>query len=500
MFDHFRNRESYPFWFDVAPLILTALILGVQFFIFKDFTPHIPLVIGICLTGIFSFMKGRKWADLETQMFRVMRVGLPAILILMCVGMLISIWIAAGTVPTIVNYGLELLTPGLFLPITCILAAVVSLSTGTSWGTLGTVGLALMAIGTALNIPLYWTAGAVVSGSFFGDKMSPLSETTNLSPAIVGGIDLWDHIKGMLPTTIPAMLLSIIIYALVSQTYSSNVPNLAPALEIQNTMQEHYKLGLLTLIPALSVVYMGYRKYSAMGTICLGVLLGSLIAIFYQGIPMNQIFGILQNGFVSTTGVEYVDNLLSKGGVMSMTWVITLTLFALAFAGSLEFFGTFDAILKKLDSFIKGRLSLIGTSYASVLGVSTVLGDVYTSIVLPGRLLRGKYKEMGYRRTTLSRTMEDCGSLASPLIPWNMGGSFVSSTLGVPTLLYAPFALFCWLSPLFGILWAITGWFVPRTTPIPAHSEEQHWDRKRGRRRLTLPTHDPLGTPLPSTK
>lgn len=483
MFTQFRNRESYPFWFDVGPLLLTALILGVQFFIFKDFTPHIPLIIGICLTGIFSFFKGRKWADLETQMFKVMRVGLPAILILMCVGMLISIWIAAGTVPTIVNYGLDILTPGLFLPVTCALAAIISLSTGTSWGTLGTVGLALMAIGNALNIPIYWTAGAVVSGSFFGDKMSPLSETTNLSPAIVGGIDLWDHIKGVLPTTIPAMGLALIIYAIVSRRYGANIPDMAPTLEIQNTMQTHFKLGLLTLIPALSVVYMGYKKYSAMGTICLGVLLGSLIAIFYQGIPISEIFGILQNGYISETGVAYVDDLLSKGGVMSMTWVITLTLFALAFAGSLEYFGTFDAIMTQLDRVIKSRISLIGASYASVLGVSTILGDVYTSLVLPGRLLRGKYRSMGYKRTTLTRTMEDCGTLASPLIPWNMGGSFVASTLGVPTLLYAPFALFCWLSPLFGIFWALTGWFVPRA-PLPSAEEEEFvWDRRKKKRR-----------------
>ena len=151
---------------------------------------------------------------------------------------------------------------------------------------------------------------------------------------------------------------------------------------------------------------------------------------------------------------------------MSMTWVVTLTVFSLAFVGALETYGTFDAILGKLENVIKSRLSLVGASYGSVLGVSLILGEVYTSIVLPGRLLQSKYKELGYERTTLARTIEDCGTLASPLIPWNMGGGFVTATLGVPTVLYAPFAIFCWLSPLFGILYALTGWYVPKTTPV----------------------------------
>lgn len=465
MIQKYRNLERYPFWFDLAPLLITTAVMAVQFFIFKDFTPHIPLIIGICVTGIFMGIKGQKWSDMEHQMFNVMKVGLPAVLILMCVGMLISVWIASGTVPTIVNAGLSVLTPSIFLPATCILACIVSVATGTSWGTVGTVGLAMIGIGDAMGIPLYWTAGAVVSGSFFGDKMSPLSDTTNLTPAVTD-INIWDHIRGMLPCTVPALAISLIVYTYVGMGYGDNVAT-SGASTIQNAMNGHFQLGWVTLIPALAVIYMGYRKYSAMGTICLGVALGALIAIFIQDVPLKDIFNILQNGYKSTTGISTVDTLLSKGGVMSMTWVVTLTMFSLAFVGALETYGTFDAILGKLEKTIQSRVGLIGSTYGAGLGVSLVLGEVYTSLVLPGRLLQNKYKELGYERTTLARTLEDCGTVVSPLIPWNMGGGFVTATLGVPTVLYAPFAIFCWLSPLFGILYAFTGWFVPRTTPIP---------------------------------
>ena len=203
----------------------------------------------------------------------------------------------------------------------------------------------------------------------------------------------------------------------------------------------------------------------AIPTVLSGVLVGSVIAVFMQGVGVSDVFNVLQNGFVSETGFEVVDQLLSKGGVMSMTWVITLTIFALAFIGSLEHYGTLKAIMAKIDKAVKSRIGLILTTYASVLGVGTLIGDVYTTLVLPGRLLQDKYKNMGYKRTTLTRSIEDTGTLLSPLIPWNMGGSFVAATLGIATLTYAPFAFACWLSPLFGLLWAFLDKFIPREEP-----------------------------------
>ncbi|MGP5209483.1 Na+/H+ antiporter NhaC [Psychrobacter alimentarius] len=455
---------SSSFLLDIAPLVLTAMILMVQFFVFKDFTPHIPLACGILITGLFMKLRGRDWQGMEDRFLKVIKIGLPAMIILMGVGMLIGSWIIAGTVPTILYYGFSIFSPSSFLFSVCIICAIISVATGTSWGTVGTVGLAMMGIGMGLGIPAHFTGGAIVSGAFFGDKMSPLSDTTNLTPA-AAGVELWDHIKGMLPTTVPAMVTALAIYAWIGAGYGDDSIDLSSIQALQTNLADNYNLGVITLLPALVVVAAAVMKMPAIPTVLGGVVVASLVAFFMQGVEVSEIFNVLQNGFVSETGFEVVDKLLSKGGVMSMTWVITLTIFALGFVGSLEHYGTLKAIMAKIDKAVKSRIGLILTTYASVLGVGTIIGDVYTTLVLPGRLLKDKYKEMGYKRTTLTRSIEDSGTLLSPLIPWNMGGSFVAATLGIATLTYAPFAFACWLSPLFGFLWAFLNKFIPREEP-----------------------------------
>lgn len=455
---------SSNFLLDIAPLVLTAIILMVQFFIFKDFTPHIPLACGILITGLFMKLRGRDWQGMEDQFLKVIKIGLPAMIILMGVGMLIGSWIIAGTVPTILYYGFSIFSPSSFLFSVCIICAIISVATGTSWGTVGTVGLAMMGIGMGLGIPAHFTGGAIVSGAFFGDKMSPLSDTTNLTPA-AAGVELWEHIRGMLPTTVPAMVTALAIYAWIGMGYGDDSIDLSSIQALQTSLADNYNLSVITLLPALVVVAAAVMKMPAIPTVLGGVVVASLIAFFMQGVGVSEIFSVLQNGYVSETGFEVVDKLLSKGGVMSMTWVITLTIFALGFVGSLEHYGTLKAIMAKIDQAVKSRIGLILTTYASVLGVGTIIGDVYTTLVLPGRLLKDKYQEMGYKRTTLTRSIEDSGTLLSPLIPWNMGGSFVAATLGIATLTYAPFAFACWLSPLFGLLWAFLNKFIPREEP-----------------------------------
>ncbi|WP_438012866.1 Na+/H+ antiporter NhaC [Psychrobacter raelei] len=461
---------SSSFLLDIAPLVLTAIILMVQFFAFKDFTPHIPLACGILITGLFMKLRGRDWDGMEQRFLKVVKIGLPAILILMGVGMLIGAWIIAGTVPTILYYGFSIFTPSSFLVSVCIICAIISLATGTSWGTVGTVGLAMMGIGLGLGVPAPLVGGAIVSGAFFGDKMSPLSDTTNLTPA-AAGIDLWEHIKGMLPTTVPAMITAVLIYAWIGTSYGSDSVDMSSIEAIKASLASNYNLSVITLLPAVVVIGAAVMKMPAIPTVLVGVVVASVIAVFMQGVGLHDVFNVLQNGFKSETGLEIVDQLLSKGGVMSMTWVVTLTIFALAFVGSLEHYGTLKAIMAKLDKVIKTRFGLVISSYASVIGVGTIIGDVYTTLVLPGRLLKDKYQEMGYKRTTLTRAVEDCGTLLSPLIPWNMGGSFVAATLGIATITYAPYAFACWLSPLFGLLWLALNKFIPRETPSVPVSE-----------------------------
>jgi len=457
-------RASSSFLLDIAPLVLTAMILMVQFFIFKDFTPHIPLACGILITAVFMAARGRSWEGMESRFLRVIKVGLPAIIILMGVGMLVGSWIIAGTVPTILYYGFEIFSPSSFLASVCVICALISIATGSSWGTVGTVGLALMGIGTGLGIPPELTGGAIVSGAFFGDKMSPLSDTTNLTPA-ASGIDIWEHIKGMLPTTVPAFVIALGLYIWIGLGYSSDSVDMSSVELLQQTMAANYNISLITLLPALVVIAAAIMQFPAIPTVLIGVFVSSLIAFFLQGVGVHDIFVVLQDGYVSKTGVEMVDQLLTKGGVMSMTWVVTLTIFALAFVGSLEHYGTLKAIMAKLNKVIKGRFGLVGSTYAIVLSVGTIIGDVYTTLVLPGRLLKDKYKQMGYKRTTLTRSIEDCGTLLSPLIPWNMGGSFVAATLGAATLTYAPYAFVCWISPLIGLLLLVLNKFIPREAP-----------------------------------
>lgn len=474
--DTINEKKTHPFWLEIAPLVLTIAILVIQFSVFKSIEPHIPLACGIVITGIFIRIKGMKWMDMENHMHRIIKIGLPAVMILMGVGMLISSWIIAGTVPTIIYYGLNLFSPTTFLFSVCLICAIISLATGTSWGTVGTVGIAMIGIGEGLGIPVALTGGALVSGAFFGDKMSPLSDTTNLTAATCE-IDLWRHIRGMLPTTVPAMLIALALYAWLGRNYGTDSTDLSTITAIQENLQTNYQLSLITLLPAIVVITAAMMGFPALPTVYAGAIVASIIAIFLQGAEIKEIFNWLQNGVKSETGLEIVDTLLSKGGVQSMTWVVTLTIFALGFVGSLEYYGTLQAIMRKLNNWIKGRVGLIGTTYAGVISLGVLIGDVYTTLVLPGRLMKDKYLELGYRRTTLSRAIEDCGTLLSPLIPWNMGGAFVAATIGVATFTYAPYAFACWLSPLFGIFWVLTNHFIPRREPVdPEDLNPAKWE------------------------
>ncbi len=456
--------DEYPFLLEVAPLLLTIALLVIQFSVFDSIEPHIPLVCGIVITGIFMRIKGLKWSDMENHFYKIIKIGLPALMILMGVGMLISAWIVGGTVPTIIYYGLGLFSPSTFLFSVCLICAIISLATGTSWGTVGTVGLAMMGIGEGLGIPAAMTGGALVSGAFFGDKMSPLSDTTNLTAAVCE-IDLWRHIRGMMPTTVPAMLIALGLYLWMGSSYGSDSSNIDTVTAIRENLSAHYQLSIITLLPAVVVIAGAVMRLPALPTIYCGIIAGCLVAMFLQGAEVKELFNWLQNGVKSNTGLESVDKLLSKGGMQSMTWVVTLTICALGFVGSLEYYGTLRAILHKISLWVKGRISLVGTSYAGVVGLGALIGDVYTTLVLPGRLMKDKYVELGYRRTTLSRAIEDCGTLLSPLIPWNMGGAYVAATIGIATFTYAPYAFACWIAPCFGLLWAITGLFVPRRQP-----------------------------------
>ena len=458
-------------WLALLPVVLTLGLLALQLFYYGDFTPHIPLILGLAITALLGRLRGQVWPDIREGVFHVIHVSLPSLAVLVIVGMIIGVWIASGTVPTLIYYGLTLLTPSIFLAAAMILCAVVSLSLGTSWGTVGTIGLALMGIGAGFGVPVYWTAGAVVSGAFFGDKISPLSDTTNLAPAVTG-VTVFDHIQNMLPTTVPAMLIALVIYIGAGFLLMGEGETSFEAIDAITTgLQEQFSIGLVPLLPALIVVALAVTKQPPLPSLFSGVLAGGLVAILWQGEGLHDVFTYAQSGFSIETGVSDIDSLLNAGGIQSMMWTISLMLIALGFGGALERTGCLEAIINAIVSRVRSfgavQTSAIATSFAT----NVVAGDPYISIALPGRMYAPLYRGIGYSTLKLSRAVEEGGTLMSPLIPWNAGGAFVITALGLgimdgnlQNLLYIPLAFACWTAPVIGVFYAMTGLFSPKAS------------------------------------
>ncbi|WP_298257946.1 Na+/H+ antiporter NhaC [uncultured Litoreibacter sp.] len=447
----------------ILPLILTVSLVSLQVFYYGDVSPHVPLAIGIVITAAFGWFRGYRWKAMQDGMFNVIHVALPAIFILYTIGMIIGTWIHAGTVPLMIFYGLQVLDPGYFLFAACIICSIVSVATGTSWGTTGTMGLALIGIGEGLGVPMHMTAGAVVSGAFFGDKMSPLSDTTNFSPAVVGS-DLFTHIRNMLPVTVPAMIIALGAYLYFGLQFAEGEIDQAKLDLTVKTLETKFNLNIFLLLPAVVVTYLAITKMPALPGLFSGVIVGALCAIVFQGAAVHDVFNTVLNGYSSDTGVSEVDSLLSKGGIMSMNWTVTLILIALAFGGLLEATRCLETILDTILSFAKTQAQMLLSALASVFGIHVVTGDVFLAMALPGRMFAPAFRGKGIHTTALSRTMEDAGTLTAPLIPWSAGGVFVAGTLGVATLAYLPWAIACWASLLFDIAYAVTGKFIPKAT------------------------------------
>lgn len=449
----------------LIPIVLTIALLGVQIFYYDDFTPHIPLAIGFGITALVGWLQGYRWKDIESGAFRVLHVAMPSIATLIIVGMLVGTWLASGTVPMLIYLGLELIDPSWFLAAAMLMCSMVSLSIGSSWTTVGTVGLALVGIGDAFGVPIYWTAGAVVSGAFFGDKISPLSDTTNLTPAVTE-TNIFDHIRYMMPTTVPAMLIALAIYWSVGGAEASASVSLDNINIIKQGLSDNFDMGVWQLLPLVVVIALAFLKVAPIPALFTGVVLGGGVAILTQGASIHDALTFAHSGYTIATGNDTLNNLLNRGGVTSMTWVVTLMMFALAFGGALERTRCLEAIvgtiMKRIKSFRGLQTSAILTSIAT----NVVSGDVYLSIALPGRMYKPAYDQMGYSRLNLARAIEEGGTLVSPLVPWNAGGAFVMGALGLSVtagdfsqLLYIPLAFACWLSPLIGILYAQLGWF-----------------------------------------
>ncbi|MDO9509132.1 MAG: Na+/H+ antiporter NhaC [Thermovirgaceae bacterium] len=442
---------------------------------------HIPIVFSavlVCIVGLVVLKM--PWSQIEEGALNAIAVALQAVVILMIIGMVIGIWMQSGVVPSLIYYGLDLLAPSIFLLATLLITSVVSLSTGSSWTTAGTVGIAMMGIAQGLGIPAPLTAGVVVSGAYFGDKMSPLSDTTNLAPAVAGS-NLFDHIRAMIWSTGPSYLIVAAICVVIGLKYGGGTLDAEKITAMQQMMKAEFSIGLLGFLPPVVVILLALKKTPAIPGLFAGVLVAALMSAF-QGNGIGDIINAIHYGYEAGFSAEIggaegdallsllsqsnlnilpematevgalLTDLLSRGGMDSMMWSISLVFCALFFGGAMEACGFLETIVGTVTSKVKTVGGMMGAVIASCFLANLFLGDQYLSLVIPGRMFKTTFEQKGLAPRMLSRALEDSGTLTSALVPWNTCGAFMSSVLGVGTLAYAPYAFLNYINPIVSMI------------------------------------------------
>ncbi|WP_394497079.1 Na+/H+ antiporter NhaC [Shewanella sp. ENK2] len=467
------SQIKQPSLFDaLAPVIALITMLGAAVYLFSSDSSsganQIALILAACIAILIGYKNGYSWNQMERGIIKSIGVATGALLILFTVGSLIGTWILAGTVPTMIYYGMQILHPQYFYAASCILCAVVAISIGSSWTVAGTIGIALIGIASAMGLDINITAGAIISGAYFGDKMSPLSDTTNLAPAVAGS-NIFSHIKHMTWTTVPSIIIALIVFTFLG--LSADVSSFNSQLGDTLTLLENtYQPGLHLLLPLLVVLFLANKKMPAFPTVIIGTLAGAICAAIFQFdnvityvndpqlLPVIAIIkGIwiaMFDGYVANTGDTVLDNLLSRGGMSSMVTTVWLILCAMAFGGVMEVTGLLARLLESIMNLVTGTSSLIITTLGVCIGANVITADQYIAIVLPGRMLKIEYQKRKLAPVNLSRALEDSATVTSPLIPWNTCGAFMASTLGVATIAYLPYAIFNLVCPFISASYA----------------------------------------------
>lgn len=481
------TKTPIPLWLALLPLIFLISLLALSVSLFGEDSSYGPnqvaLMLAAGVAGLVGLYLNIPWNDIEDAMIEGITLALKACLILLAVGSLIGSWMMAGTVPTIIYFGLEILDPDWFYPATLLICALVAVSIGSSWTTAGTVGLALIGIAQIMGMSLPVTAGAVISGAYFGDKMSPLSDTTNLAPAMVGA-DLFVHIRHMAWTTGPSFLIALVLFTIMGWNTGSSQVSIADIIATQQTLRSHYAIGLPTIIPLILLLTLAIRKVSAFPSIAIGALAGCVVALIWQpGVVQNfgspdgalspwlaaarAVFVALADGFQISTGDSSLDELLSRGGMSSMLNTIWLIMCAMCFGGAMERIGLLERIVEALLKRVRSTGSLIATTVLTSIGMNIVAADQYMAIILPGRMYRLEFARRGLAPQNLSRTLEDAGTMTSALVPWNTCGAFMAATLGVPTLAYLPYAFVNLLNPVIAIIYGVMNFKIVMLDDVP---------------------------------
>lgn len=444
------------FAFLLISMLSTILIFGGK--------PHIPLVASIVVASAVGMLKGFTWAEIEEGIIDSISSAMASILILLVVGIIIGTWTLGGVVPTMIYYGLELMSPKMFLVTACAICGVISLSTGTSWGTIGTVGVALVGVGRGLGIPDGLTVGAIISGAYFGDKLSPLSDTTNLAPA-VSGSTLFEHVRHMCYTTVPSILIAVVIYGILGMKFAGAELDYAKIDSLREAISSAFWVSPLMFVPPVVVIVLVIKKVPALPGLMIGAILGAVCAMAFQGAGIADIIRAAHTGVTVDTGVPEVDKLLSGGGLSSMLNTTALGLFALSFNGVIEKIGVVEVVIRQIIKFADTDGKLICATLLTSLFINFASGVQKCAITLPGRMYQDIYRKRGLAPKNLSRCCEDAGTVAAPLVPYSTDGAFISGTFGVDPTIYIPYCFFNMLSPIISMIFGFTGFSIAKLTP-----------------------------------
>ncbi|HDR4558805.1 Na+/H+ antiporter NhaC [Bacillus cereus] len=454
-----------------APIFAILLLLGIGYGVF-----HLkiePLLItAVIVAAVLGKILGVSWEEMQEGIVEKITKSMSATLILITVGMLIGTWMFSGTIPMMVFYGIELINPNYLFVTAFIVTALISTFTGTSWGSAGTVGVAIMGIAMVQGVSLPITAGAVVAGAFFGDKLSPLSDTTNLSP-VVAGSNLYEHIRHLLYTTIPASFIGLVVYFIVGKsTYTSNAFDKGKIEAMTSALTAMFHWNVLLIVPILIVLIGSIKKYPTIPIMIISSITAIILGVVVQSMSLENGFLATVQGFnvsmVTAVGFdpaatpEAVQKLLNRGGMNSMMQTTLIAFCSFAFAGVISKIGCLEVVLEKLNEKVKSTGSLVLTTVLSCIIMAITTGSSYLAILIPGELFKDAYAQRGLHPKNLSRTLEDSGSIVVSLVPWSMAGVYMSSTLGVPVIEYLPWAIMCYLGFIIAIIYGYTGFTIEK--------------------------------------
>lgn len=469
-----RPRRKPTFLESIIPIIAMLVILTIGKGVL-GFSAEPLLILVSIIAAIIAFRVGCNWNELLDEISNKIAKGMPAILILTMVGFMVGTWMCSGTIPMLIYYGIQIVSPRWLLVTAFLICAVVSVVTGTSWGSVATMGTAMMGIATTLGVSLPATAGACIAGSYFGDKMSPLSDTTNLAP-IAAGSSLYEHIGHMFYTTVPATIVSLIVYAVAGlSSHTVGSVNSETVTSMMSQLDSMYSWNILLLLPVLIILIGSIMQKPTIPVMIISSLVAAIEGIAFQGVSLGNVISSTVNGFdvsmISRAGFDpaactaEVTKLLNRGGMSGIMSTTLLVFCAFCFAGIMSRAGCLDVVLEKILSVAKSTGSLILATVASCITMALCTGNSYLSILIPGEMFRDAYRERGLAAKNLSRTLEDAGTVFVPLVPWSAAGAYMVACLGVDTLSYLPWAVLCYTGFIFAIIYGYTGFGIAKLSP-----------------------------------